>query len=113
MNRSASSRVTFDFENIPNKHLRKTIFKDPEYTSKLAYKLKPGKHVLIGTGIATAIPRYMLMWLLPRSGLSMSRLTLTNAPGTIDPDYRGEPGALLVNQSKNTFYCNMILELPR
>jgi dUTP pyrophosphatase len=45
----------------------------------------------------------MMIWLTPRSGLSMRRLTLTNAPGTIDPDYRGEAGALLVNESGDDF----------
>lgn len=76
---------------------------DPEVEDEWAYVIRPGDHALIGIGFATALPPEMMLWLTPRSGLSMKRLTLTNAPGTIDPDYRGEAGALLVNQSEKDY----------
>jgi dUTP pyrophosphatase len=97
-------KTVFDFENVPNSpELQEHIVLDPDNEDKWAYVLRPGEHVLIGVGFATALPKDMLYWLTPRSGLSMKRLTLTNAPGTVDPDYRGEAGALLVNQSENDF----------
>lgn len=97
-------RTVFDFKTVPESAwLQEHIVPDPDNKEKWAYVLRPGEHVLIGVGFATALPDDMLYWLTPRSGLSMKRLTLTNAPGTIDPDYRGEAGALLVNQSENDF----------
>ena len=97
-------RTEFDFHTVPGSAwLQEHIIPDPDDADKWAYVLRPGEHVLIGVGFATALPPNMLYWLAPRSGLSMKRLTLTNAPGTVDPDYRGEAGALLVNQSEADF----------
>lgn len=97
-------QTLFDFETVPDSlWLLEHIVPDPDDETKWAYTLKPGEHVLIGVGFATALPDDMLYWLTPRSGLSMKRLTLTNAPGTVDPDYRGEAGALLVNNSEQDF----------
>ena len=97
-------QTLFDFHEVPMAaSLQEHIVPDPDDSDKWAYNLAPGDHVLIGIGFATALPPHMMFWLTPRSGLSMRRLTLTNAPGTVDPDYRGEAGALLVNQSDNDF----------
>lgn len=97
-------KTIFDFQTIPTSAwLQEHIVPDPDDGSKWAYTLHPGEHALIGVGFATALPYNMMYWLTPRSGLSMRRLTLTNAPGTVDPDYRGEAGALLVNQSEKDF----------
>lgn len=96
--------TVFDFHEVPESAwLQEHIIPDPDDENKWAYILRPGEHVLIGTGFATALPKDMMFWLTPRSGLSMKRMTLTNAPGTVDPDYRGEAGALLVNQSEGDF----------
>jgi len=97
-------KTVFDFHNVPDSvWLQEHIVRDPEDENKWAYILRPKEHVLIGVGFATAMPGNMMYWLTPRSGLSMKRLTLTNAPGTVDPDYRGEAGALLVNNSEDDF----------
>lgn len=97
-------KTVFDFYNVPDSaSLQEHIVQDPDDDDKWAYVLHPGDYVLIGVGFATALSRDMMYWLTPRSGLSMRRLTLTNAPGTVDPDYRGEAGALLVNQSNRDF----------
>lgn len=97
-------KTLFDFVSIPPEaSLQEHIVPDPANPELWAYELRPGDHCLIGVGFATALPDSMLYWLTPRSGLSMKRLTLTNAPGTVDPDYRGEAGALLVNQSSESF----------
>lgn len=97
-------RTEFDFMNVPSSpSMQEHIIPDPDNKEAWAYVLRPDEHVLIGAGFATALPTSMFYWLTPRSGLSMKRLTLTNAPGTVDSDYRGEAGLLLVNQSDKDF----------
>lgn len=60
--------------------------------------LAPGGRALVPTGIAVALPPGYAADVRPRSGLALrSGLTLLNAPGTIDADYRGEIGVLLIN----------------
>ena len=63
-----------------------------------ALKLAPGARALIPTGIAVALPPGTEAQVRPRSGLAVRHgLTVLNAPGTIDADYRGEIQVLLVN----------------
>ncbi len=63
-----------------------------------ALTLPPGERQLVGTGIRVAIPRFHEGQIRPRSGLALEHgLTVLNAPGTIDSDYRGEVKVLLVN----------------
>ena len=60
--------------------------------------LPPGGRALVGTGLAVAIPAGHAGFVLPRSGLALSRgVTILNAPGLIDAGYRGELKVLLVN----------------
>jgi dUTP pyrophosphatase len=60
--------------------------------------LGPGERRAIGTGLAVEIPAGFEGQVRPRSGLALARgVTLANAPGTIDADYRGELQVLLVN----------------
>jgi dUTP pyrophosphatase len=60
--------------------------------------LEPGERVLVPTGIALALPVGFEGQVRPRSGLALrSGVTVLNAPGTIDSDYRGEVQVLLVN----------------
>lgn len=66
--------------------------------------LAPGERMMIPTGIAIALPSGFEAQIRPRSGLALKNgLTLLNAPGTIDSDYRGEIGVILVNHSQETF----------
>lgn len=61
-------------------------------------RLEPGQRVLVPTGLAIEIPPGYEGQVRPRSGLALRHgLTLLNAPGTIDADYRGEVGVILVN----------------
>jgi dUTP pyrophosphatase len=61
-------------------------------------QLAPGARVLVPTGIAIALPEGHEAQVRPRSGLAARHgLTILNAPGTIDADYRGEIQVLLVN----------------
>lgn len=60
--------------------------------------LAPGARALVPTGIALGIPAGWEVQIRPRSGLALRRgVTLVNAPGTIDSDYRGEIGVILIN----------------
>ncbi len=60
--------------------------------------LAPGERRLVPTGLAVAIPAGYEGQVRPRSGLAMrSGVGMVNSPGTIDSDYRGEVGVLLVN----------------
>lgn len=68
--------------------------------------IPPGKQALFGPGIAMAIPKGYQGEIRPRSGLSMRGITLGNSIGTIDPDYRGEVGILLHNNSPGPFTVN-------
>ena len=64
----------------------------------------PGEQVLIGTGVAFAIPWPWQIEVRPRSGLANKHgICLLNSPGTIDPDFRGEAGVLLWNTSREPF----------
>jgi dUTP pyrophosphatase len=60
--------------------------------------MDPGGRALIPTGVAVAIPAGFEIQVRPRSGLAWRQgVTVLNAPGTIDADYRGEIGVLLIN----------------
>ncbi len=64
----------------------------------------PGERVAVPTGIAIALPPGHEGQVRPRSGLAMKHgVTVANAPGTIDEDYRGEVRVLLVNLGKDPF----------
>lgn len=66
--------------------------------------LAPGERAAIPTGIAIAIAAGHEGQIRPRSGLALNHgITVLNAPGTIDSDYRGEVQVILVNLGKNSF----------
>jgi dUTP pyrophosphatase len=60
--------------------------------------LEPGQRAAVGTGLALAIPRGFEGQVRPRSGMALEAgVTVANAPGTIDADYRGELKVILIN----------------
>lgn len=66
--------------------------------------IKPGETKLIPTGIAIALPNGYEAQIRPRSGLALKNsLTVLNTPGTIDSDYRGEIGIILINHGKKDY----------
>ena len=66
--------------------------------------LAPGRHAAIPTGIAIALPEGFEAQVRPRSGLALRHgVTVLNAPGTVDSDYRGEVTAILVNLGSEPF----------
>ncbi|WP_299400469.1 dUTP diphosphatase [Pelagibius sp.] len=66
--------------------------------------LAPGERRLIPTGLAIALPPGSEAQVRPRSGLALKHgLTVLNAPGTVDADYRGEVGVVLINLGQEPF----------
>lgn len=85
----SSGSVGFDFHSIEDKII------------------KPNEYVLVKSGLAFAIQKGHELQIRPRSGLALKYgITVLNAPGTIDSDYRGEVGIVLINHSKNDFKIN-------
>lgn len=69
--------------------------------------LHPMERRLIPTGLHIALPEGYEAQVRPRSGLALKHgLTVLNSPGTIDADYRGEVGVLLINLSQEDFVIN-------
>ena len=69
-----------------------------------AIELAPGARHLVPTGISIALPPGYEAQLRPRSGLALKHgVTLLNSPGTIDADYRGEVGVILINLGEVPF----------
>ncbi|MEM1258673.1 MAG: dUTP diphosphatase [Bacteroidota bacterium] len=69
-----------------------------------AITLKPLERVIVKTGLFMELPSGYEAQVRPRSGLAAKRgITVLNAPGTIDADYRGEIGVILVNLSNDDF----------
>lgn len=79
--------------------------------------LNPGERVLVPTGLFIELPRQFEAQIRPRSGLALKKgIGIVNSPGTIDSDYRGEIGIILINLSKETFVikdgeriCQMVI----
>lgn len=79
--------------------------------------IKPLGRALIPTGLYIALPRGYEAQIRPRSGLALKKgITVLNSPGTIDADYRGEIGVILVNLSQEDFLvedgeriCQMVI----
>lgn len=79
--------------------------------------LKPLERVLVPTGLYIELPAGYEAQIRPRSGLALKKgITVLNSPGTIDADYRGEIGIILVNLSNEEFViqhgeriCQMVI----
>jgi len=111
---SAANRIELRVQRLPHG----ANLQLPAYQSELAagldllaavpadapVTLAPGGRALIPTGIAIALPRGFEGQIRPRSGLALRHgVTVLNAPGTIDADYRGEVQVILVNLGLNQF----------
>lgn len=69
--------------------------------------LKPLQRTIVKTGLFIALPKGYEAQVRPRSGLALKHgITVLNSPGTIDADYRGEIGVLLINLSDKEFVIN-------
>lgn len=71
---------------------------------KEAVILQPGDRMLVPTGLKIALPEGYEAQVRPRSGLALKHgITCLNSPGTIDADYRGEIGVILINHGREPF----------
>ena len=72
--------------------------------SRICCTIEPGQHKAVPTGIAISLPQGLEAQIRPRSGLALSHgITVLNAPGTIDSDYRGEVKVILINHGDFDF----------
>ena len=121
-------KALFDFKTLPEISFLERVrgllgFKrkhlNPLHVRKrkdgtLIYHLMPGESVLGAVGFITEMEFPYYYWLSPRSGLaSRSRVTLGNAPGTVDPDYRGEAGVIIVNEGTEPFELELELRIAQ
>lgn len=101
-------QTLFNFRDLPTDPLlRSKVEKLPKETGKddeLVYRMDPGETVTVGIGIVTELPPGLGLFLMPRSGLaSRWGIIIKNAPGVVDPGYRGEACAVIVNQNHQGF----------
>lgn len=77
------------------------------YLPEGSVTLKPGERALIGTGLYMQLPSGYECQIRPRSGLALKHgISIVNSPGTVDADYRGEIGVILINLGQEDFIVN-------
>lgn len=96
--------VDADPEHFPRYASAEAAGADLRAAIDTAIRLEPGERALVPTGIRCAIPDGYEGQVRPRSGLAARHgVTLVNSPGTIDSDYRGEIGVILINHGGEAF----------
>ncbi|WP_299667065.1 dUTP diphosphatase [uncultured Polaribacter sp.] len=92
---------------IPNYETNGAAGMDLRANIKSSITLKPLERALVKTGLCIALPIGFEAQVRPRSGLAAKKgITVLNSPGTVDADYRGEIGVILVNLSNEEFVVN-------
>lgn len=92
---------------IPNYETEGAAGMDLRANIEDAITLKPLERAIVKTGLFIALPVGFEAQVRPRSGLAAKKgITVLNAPGTVDADYRGEIGVILVNLSNEEFVIN-------
>ena len=95
---------TLDDELIPFYATEFASGADLRASIKDTITLMPSDSILVPTGIRLEIPKGFEVQIRPRSGLALkNQITVLNTPGTIDADYRGEVGVILINHGKEPF----------
>ena len=90
--------------DLPHYETESSAGMDLRAVSHTPVTLKPLKRAIIKTGLFIELPVGIEAQVRPRSGLAAKKgITVLNAPGTIDADYRGEIGVILVNLSNEDF----------
>ncbi len=96
--------TTEDEESLPAYTSSGAAGADVRAAIKENLVIKAGESALIPTGLKLAIPEGFEVQVRPRSGLALkNQITVLNTPGTIDSDYRGEVGIILINHGKKDF----------
>jgi len=99
INKSSHSLPKYETESSAGMDIRAFIDK--------SIILKPMERIVVETGLYLSLPIGFEAQVRPRSGLAIKNgITVLNSPGTIDADYRGEIGVVLVNLSKDIFTIN-------
>lgn len=89
---------------LPNYETLESAGMDLRSNIKTDITLKPNQRAIVPTGIFIALPKGYEAQVRSRSGLAAKYgITVLNSPGTIDADYRGEIGVILINFSENDF----------
>jgi dUTP pyrophosphatase len=89
---------------LPNYETHASAGMDLRANIAVAITLKPLERAIIKTGLFLELPVGFEAQVRPRSGLAAKKgITVLNAPGTVDADYRGEIGVILVNLSNEAF----------
>lgn len=99
-------RLTREFDDVPLPEYKTAGSAGMDVRAAVArpLALAPGERAAVPTGLAVEIPDGYELQTRPRSGLALERgVTVLNAPGTIDSDYRGEIKIILVNHGAETF----------
>ena len=99
INKSKHEAPNYETEGSTGMDLRANI--------DISITLKPLERTIVKTGLFIALPVGFEAQVRPRSGLAAKKgITVLNSPGTVDADYRGEIGVILVNLSKEDFTIN-------
>tara|TARA_B100000767_G_scaffold75906_2_gene72490 strand:- start:1339 stop:1770 length:432 start_codon:yes stop_codon:yes gene_type:complete len=99
INKSKHATPSYETEGAAGMDLRANI--------NASILLKPLERAIIKTGLFIALPIGFEAQVRPRSGLAAKKgITVLNSPGTVDADYRGEIGVILVNLSNEEFRVN-------
>ncbi|MBP7407482.1 MAG: dUTP diphosphatase [Flavobacteriales bacterium] len=89
---------------LPSYATKQSAGMDLRANLEVSIPLAPGQRALIPTGLFLELPEGTEAQVRPRSGLAFKHgVTVLNAPGTIDADYRGEVGVLLINHGQEPF----------
>jgi dUTP pyrophosphatase len=92
---------------LPNYETIASVGMDLRANLSASITLKPLERTLVKTGLFISLPIGTEAQVRPRSGLAVKQgITVLNAPGTVDADYRGEIGVILVNLSNEEFVIN-------
>lgn len=99
INKSKHATPNYETQGAAGMDLRANIEKE--------ITLKPLERAIVKTGLFIALPIGFEAQVRPRSGLAAKKgITVLNSPGTVDADYRGEIGVILVNLSNDNFIIN-------
>ncbi len=102
-----SVKVKITGNNLPKYQTENSAGMDLQAQLKEPLVLRPLQRALVPTGLRIELPAGYEAQVRPRSGLALKQgVTVLNTPGTIDADYRGEIGVILINLSDENFVIN-------
>lgn len=102
VNNSGFELPKYETEQSAGLDVKAVITEEPGH-----YIINPGERVLIKTGLFFQLPEGYEAQVRPRSGLALKQgITVLNSPGTIDADYRGEIGVILINHGRERVAIN-------